>query len=87
MRMIVGLYEHAMSTIVRKPTNLTLDAQTVREARALNINLSEAAEKGIRDALRNARAEQWRSENASGMERSNRYVDEHGLPLAGYRQF
>ncbi|MCB1970787.1 MAG: type II toxin-antitoxin system CcdA family antitoxin [Geminicoccaceae bacterium] len=21
------------------------------------------------------------------MERSNRYVDEHGLPLAGYRQF
>lgn len=76
-----------MSTIVRKPTNLTLDAQTVREARSMNINLSEAAEKGIRDALRNARAEQWRSENAGSMERSNRYVDEHGLPLAGYRQF
>jgi antitoxin CcdA len=71
----------------RKPTNVSLDRGLVEEARALGINLSQACEKGIADQLARVRAERWRAENKAALESSNAFVEEHGLPLAGHRQF
>ena len=69
----------------RKPTNLSLDAELVREARAHGVNISQAAEAGVRRAVADARAEQWRRDNAAAVASSNRWVDENGLPLDRHR--
>lgn len=71
----------------RKSTNLSLDGALLSEAKALKVNLSRAAEEGVRRAVAQVRAENWRAENASALESSNRYVEDHGLPLERFRQF
>lgn len=76
-----------MNAHSRKPTNLSLDSALLAEARALKVNLSRAAEEGVRAAVAAAKAEQWKAENAAALSSSNSYVEEHGLPLDGFRQF
>ncbi|GAA6189784.1 hypothetical protein NBRC116596_28470 [Litorivita sp. NS0012-18] len=71
----------------RKPTNLSLDAALVSRARESRVNLSRAAEEGIRAALRARRAEDWRDENAEALDSSNRFAAQNPLPLAGFRRF
>ncbi|KIC40648.1 post-segregation antitoxin CcdA [Ruegeria sp. ANG-R] len=76
-----------MNAQPRKPTNLSLDSALLAEARALNVNLSRAAEEGVRAAVTAAKAERWKLENAQALKSSNSYVEKHGLPLEGFRQF
>ena len=76
--------EHSLN---RKSTNLTLDAALLTEAKNLKVNLSRAAEKGIRRALQKKREADWKAENKHALASSNNYADEHGLPLAAYKQF
>ena len=71
----------------KKPANLTLDAALVAEARALGLNLSEAAEAGLRAAVAHARSDRWREENAGALASSNAWVEANGLPLASHRPF
>ena len=76
--------EHSLN---RKSTNLTLDAALLTEAKNLKVNLSRAAEKGIRRALQKKREADWKTENKQALASSNNYADEHGPPLAAYKQF
>lgn len=76
-----------MNAQPKKATNLTLDASLIEEARALEVNLSRAAEEGLRTAVRQARADRWRADNAEALASSNAWVEQHGLPLAQYRAF
>ena len=76
-----------MNSHTRKPTNLSLDSVLLTEAKSLKVNLSRAAEDGVRSAVAAARAEQWKAENAAAIQSSNSYVEKHGLPLDNYRQF
>lgn len=76
-----------MNSQPRRPTNLSMDATLLTEAKALKVNLSRAAEEGVRHAVATAKAEQWKAENASALRSSNSYVEKHGLPLDKYRQF
>jgi len=78
---------NSTSRVSRKPTNLSLDKELLDEARSLKINLSRVAEDGLRLAVSEAKAEQWKRENQSAIESSNRFIEEHGLPLARYRNF
>jgi antitoxin CcdA len=71
----------------RKPTNLTLDAALLAEAKELSVNVSRAAETGIAEAVRAEKERLWLEENREALESSNAYVKEHGLPLAKYRMF
>mgnify|MGYP002654686745 CR=1 FL=1 len=71
----------------KKPTNLTLDQGLLSEARSFGVNLSQAAEAGLRRAVREAKTEAWKRENAKAIEGVNRWVEENGLPLARYRLF
>ena len=71
----------------RRATNISLDQTLVAKARELDINLSRACERGLAEQINETQAERWRSENAEAIESSNRYFEEHGLPLAKYRQF
>ena len=71
----------------KKATNLTLDASLIEEARTLDVNLSRAAEEGLRLAVRQAKADRWRAENSESLASSNAWVEQHGLPLARHRAF
>ncbi len=71
----------------RRSVNLSLDADLVAEAKALNTNISRAAEEGLVEAIRKRKAEMWLEENAEAIEENNRYFEEHGLPFAEFRGF
>lgn len=71
----------------RKRTNLTLDPLVLSEARSFGVNLSQAAEAGVRRAVAAAKVEAWKRENAAALESSNAWSDAHGLPLDQFRQF
>lgn len=71
----------------RRSTNLTLAVDLVAEARELGVNVSQAAEVGIAAAVARRRQERWLAENQDALESSNAFVEQHGLPLAAYRNF
>lgn len=73
--------------VSKKPTNLTLDQGLLSEARTFGVNLSQAAEAGLRRAVRDAKTTAWKRENAKALEASNTWVEQHGLPLQKYRPF
>ena len=71
----------------RRPTNLLLDNDLLKEAKALGINISRSAEAGIGEAVKLHKQEKWLKENARALASSNAYVETNGLPLARHRQF
>jgi antitoxin CcdA len=76
-----------MSRAQKKSTNVSLPAEIVAEAKALGINLSQAAEKGVTAELAARRRTKWLEENGEAIQSSNEWVEKHGLPLAKYRMF
>ena len=71
----------------RKAANLSIDAALIEEAREFNVNLSQAAESGVREAVRAAKADEWMRENRDALLTYNKWIEENGLPLEEYRQF
>ncbi len=71
----------------RKSVNLSIDVEILAEAKALNVNVSRAADAGIAQAISKRKAELWLQENREAIEENNRYFEEHGLPFAEYRGF
>ena len=74
-------------TTARKAANLSIDAAVLADAKALDINVSRAAEVGIAEAVKAEKGRRWLEENREALESSNAWVEKHGLPLAKYRQF
>jgi len=70
-----------------KPTNVSLDAALVEEAKALGVSISQASNRGLEDAVKKARSERWLEENRDALDSSNAWVEANGLPLARYRLF
>jgi antitoxin CcdA len=71
----------------RRRANLTVRPDYIEEARALGINLSEAFESGLRQAIVEARSARWLEENREALDQYNRFVEQHGLPLEDLRMF
>ena len=71
----------------RKPVNLSLDTGIVAAAREAGINLSQTCEAALRAAAKAERERLWKEKNKASIEAWNAWVEEHGLPLAQYRQF
>ncbi|MGR3433408.1 MAG: type II toxin-antitoxin system CcdA family antitoxin [Shimia sp.] len=73
---------------MNKPVRtLEIDEALLDEAAALGVDPRSAAEGGLAAALKAERERRWREENAEAIEAHNRLVEEHGIPLARYRQF
>ncbi len=81
-----------------KLKGVPIDETVVAEANARGIDVVGACEAGLHTAIRRAAdprsAEEkraadakWAEENRAAIEASNRWVEEHGLPLARYRLF
>jgi len=77
----------ARETGDRRPTNVTLPAALVAEARALDINVSQACESGLARSVAEARRARWLADNAGAIEAYNEMVERDGLPLDAFRQF
>ena len=71
-----------LQTGVKRPTNVTLDAVMVADAKALGVNVSAACEAGLRRELKAAREAAWLEENRDAIASYNAYIEEFGLPLA-----
>ena len=75
------------TSVQRKPTNISLDAELVAEAKALGVNLSRACENGLEAELKAERRRRWQAENAEAIESSNQWLRDQGLPLGQFRRF
>jgi len=71
----------------RKPTNVSLNAALVAEAKRLGLNISRACEEGLTRQIAEERARQWKRENADSMAAWNTWAERGGLPLRRHRQF
>ncbi len=71
----------------KRTANVSLAESLLAEAKALRINISQAAEAGLIRAVAEKRAELWRQENQAAIESSNAFVEQQGLPLAKHRMF
>lgn len=71
----------ANPSVQRRRINLTISEDVIAEAKALSINTSQAAEAGIREALLQAREQQWRDENRHAIKAHNLRIEKHGVLL------
>lgn len=71
----------------KRATNVSLPSDLIDEARRLDINISQACERGLEEQVRKSLREAWLEENRAAIDYWNAYVEKHGLPLARYRQF
>lgn len=82
-----AMSSNASPRTARRATNLSLAEDLLQQARALNLNISQAAEAGLARAVAEKQAELWRAANQEALASSNAYVEKHGLPLGKYRSF
>ncbi|WP_299846636.1 type II toxin-antitoxin system CcdA family antitoxin [uncultured Paracoccus sp.] len=71
-----------MGTASKRKTSLTLDAEALDQAKDLGINVSQVAEAALRQAVAEARRQQWLAENAEAFAAQSDWHDRHGHPLA-----
>ena len=63
----------------KKATNVSINQDLLKRARALKINLSQALEERLVDLLREARRVQWLTNNRKALADYERYVATHGV--------
>lgn len=71
----------------KKAANLSINADLLRQAKELNINLSQTLEQHLAVLVREARRQQWLAENKVAMEEYNRRIEAQGAFSDGLRQF
>ncbi len=75
------------SSARKKPTNVSVNADLLRQAKELRINLSRALEERLVELVSAKRREDWLAENRDAMEEFNRKVDRNGVFSDGLRRF
>ena len=73
--------------IRRRATNVTLPEAMIAEARSLGINISKAAERGLREAVEAAASDRWKRDHADWIRAHRQWVEGNELPLERYRLF
>lgn len=62
----------------KKATNLSVNSDLLRKAKALDINLSAALEQALAQLLKQRQQEQWLKENRAAIAAYNHEVEAHG---------
>lgn len=71
----------------KKATNLSINEDLLRRARALEINLSATLEHALAEVLKMKQREQWLAENQAAMAAYNEQVEREGVFSDGLRGF
>lgn len=71
----------------KRAANLSINADLLSKAKALDVNLSATLEQALVEILRKKRRDQWVAENKAAMDAYNDHVDKHvvfGDELKGF---
>lgn len=71
----------------KKATNLSLNADVLKMARELGMNISQTVDALLAKEVKRRYWEQWSERNREAFDAYNARVARHGLPLAKYRTF
>src|SRR3546814_20650549 len=82
-----GFADSATPSRTRRATNISLDSALLSEAKALEVNISRACERGLALEVAAAREKRWLEENGPALEAANAFVNERGVPLGRNRKF
>lgn len=72
---------------VKARTNGSQDADLLRQARELGINLSSVLEDELRDLVAESHRQRWLTENRPAIADANSFLVRHGLWSDRHRQF
>ena len=67
------------ATLNKKPTNVSIRADLLAEAKARRINLSATLEAALEETLRASRAAAWQAENREAIDAYEKHVERDGL--------
>lgn len=71
----------------KKSANLSINADLLKKAKELHINLSATLELSLVAALQRKQREQWLADNSAAIASYNEYVATHGVFSDGLRSF
>jgi antitoxin CcdA len=71
----------------KKSTNLSINSDLLRKAKALHLNLSKALELRLIEILLEAKRREWREENRDAIEAYNRRIEAGGVFSDGLGRF
>jgi antitoxin CcdA len=74
------------STAAKKPVNLSINSDLLRQAKELKVNVSQVLEVALASQVKRLREAQWLEDNKEAIDAYNRHVEENGLPFEAVRQ-
>lgn len=78
---------HFDTSAPKKATNLSINSDLLRQAKELNINLSQQVEGYLSDLVRKTKEQQWLAENADAIAAYNERIEKDGVFSEGLRRF
>lgn len=75
------------SNSLKRPVNLSIDADLLEKARSLGINLSQTLEVQLAQLVRKAEAAAWLKQNRTAVDAYNERIARDGLWSDGLRSF
>jgi antitoxin CcdA len=78
---------HFDTSAPKKATNLSINSDLLRQAKELNINLSQQVEGYLSEVVRKAKEQQWLAENADAIAAYNERIEKDGVFSEGLRRF
>lgn len=72
---------------LKRATNLTLSADVLDAAKALELNISQVCDNLLRQMVTQEQERRWRSEHADFIAVYNATIEAEGLPLDQWRTF
>ena len=67
------------STAAKKPVNLSVNSDLLRQAKELKVNVSQVLEMALANQVKSLREAQWLADNQEAIDGYNRHVEENGL--------
>ena len=74
------------ASYLKRAANLSVNAELLDQAKALEINLSATFERALEEAVRARKRELWLAENREWIAGYNTWVAEHGVPSPMFRK-
>ena len=72
---------------IKKATNVTINSDLLRKAKAYKINISKNFEAYLAEVVRKREAQQWLKENKKAIEKQNERIEREGSFSDGIRRF
>ena len=80
------MYTQHNTPHTKKSANLSINADLLKEARLLHINLSQTLEERLNELIQKARANQWLNDNRLAIDEYNKRIEQEGLFSDGIRR-